>query len=207
MIEHQVAAVRDVMAARPAGLVEHVERVLREARSLAASWDVDPQRVELAVWGHDLFRADDDAAQLRLAAEYGITVSEADRAKPLLLHGPNAAAFMRRDLGIDDDDVLEAVRCHTFGAPEANSVARILLLADKVEAHKRRSAPQLRGIRRLAARDLDTALLCWSDWHWFRSRRKGWDVHPAHWRARQAWVEEHHVDLGVRPRALRGDTG
>ena len=42
---------------RPPGLGLHTKRVLVESLDLAERWDVDPERVELATWGHDLFRA------------------------------------------------------------------------------------------------------------------------------------------------------
>lgn len=196
-ISAQIAAVRAELETRPAGLVRHVMRVLDEALDLARLWDVDSQRVELAVWGHDLFRAHAPEDQLRLAREAGLRMEPADEASPVLLHGPLAAHVLRERFHVRDEDALAAVRDHTLGLAEMPILARIILLADKVERRKRDRTPIMREIRRLARRDLDAALLCWADWKWVDERIHGWASHPVHWQARTAWVAEHHRDASM----------
>lgn len=199
-LQEQIAAVRQELEGRPAGLIHHVERVLVEALSLAHAWDVDPERTELATWGHDLFRAHSPADQLRLAREAGLPIAPADEAEPVLLHGPLGALVLRERFGVLDDEVLAAVHDHTLGAPHMALLARIILLADKVEARKRQRAPVMKDIRRLARRDLDTALLCWADWKWIEERTQGWLSHPMHWTARSEWVQAHHEEAALPPR-------
>jgi predicted HD superfamily hydrolase involved in NAD metabolism len=198
-IRQQIEAVRAEYARLPAGLLAHVERVVAEARDLAARWDLDPDRVELAAWGHDLFRAHPPAEQLRLAAEAGLPITETDRLEPVLLHGPIAAVVLRERFGVTDDEALAAVRDHTLGAADMPLIAKVILLADKFEPRKRQRTPVMREIRRLARRDLDTALLCWADWKWVEERTHGWASHPAHWAARVRWVAEHHADRALPP--------
>lgn len=200
MIAHDIATVRAEMERRPHGLVEHAQRVVREARPLARRWGVDPRRAELAAWGHDLFRGHSDAELVDLAARMDIPIGAADRDSPVLLHGPIAAVVMERDLGVEDEDVLVAVRDHTFGAADASGVARVLLLADKFETHKRKKDRQLAKIREGARHDIDSALLAWADWKWVKERTSGWQSHPAHWQARREWVRHHHLDrIGREP--------
>ncbi len=195
----QLEAVRAAYEPLPAGLRRHVERVAAEAIALAARWDVDPARVELAAWGHDLYRAHPPADQLRLAEQLGIPITAADRIEPILLHGPIAARVLAERFGVTDDEILAAVRAHTLGEPELPLVAKIVLLADKFEPRKRRRTPIMRAIRRLARRDLDAALLCWADWKWVEERTHGWASHPAHWEARSRWVAEHHAERALPP--------
>lgn len=196
-IAAQLAAVQAEYDRLPGGLRQHVERVAAEARNLAARWDLDPSRVELAAWGHDLFRAHPPAEQLRLAAECGLPITETDRLEPVLLHGPIAAVVLRERFGVTDEEALAAVRDHTLGAGEMPLIAKVILLADKVEPRKRKRDPILSAIRRLARRDLDTALLCWADWKWVEERARGWPSHPVHWDARRRWVAEHHLDRAM----------
>lgn len=192
-IRQQIEGVRAEMASRPAGLQRHVERVLEEALDLARYWDIDPDRVELAAWGHDLFRATPPGELLKMARECGIEIDPADVAEPVLLHGPIAAAVLEERFGISDAEALEAVRDHTLGLPEMPLLGKVILLADKVETHKRERAPVMKEIRKLARRDLDVALLCWSDWKWVEERTHGWTSHPQSWRARETWVREHRL--------------
>jgi nicotinate-nucleotide adenylyltransferase len=196
-LAHQIEVVRAEFDERPKGLRAHVERVLDEALDLATRWDLDTQRVELAVWGHDLFRALKPRAQLALAREVGLAPGPEEERSPVLLHGPTAAAVLRERFGVRDDDALDAVRDHTAGLAQMSMLAKVILIADKVEKRKRRRAPAMEGIRRLARRDLDTALLCWADWKWVDERRHGWDSYTAHWSARIGWVGEHHADSGL----------
>ncbi len=193
-IRTQIDAVRQATADRPAGLVRHVERVVREALLLARFWDLDPDRAELAAWGHDLFRAHPAAEQLRLARELGLALEPDDERSPIVVHGPVAAAVLRERYGVSDADVLEAIASHTLGLERMSLLAKVILIADKVEAVKRRRDWPMRLIREVARRDLDLALLCWADWKWVEERTHGWDHHAQHWRARRAWVAEHHLD-------------
>ena len=204
-IQSQLAVVRAEMQTRPRSLVLHVERVASEALDLARRWELDSDRVELAAWGHDLFRSFPEAQQLQMARDAGIAVVAADIASPMVLHGPVAAAVLHERFGVDDEDVLCAVRDHTLGLAQMPLIARVILLADKVEAHKRRRDPIMSDIRRLARRDLDAALLCWADWKWVEERTHGWQSHPGHWAARTMWVHEHHVDAGLPARVAGPD--
>lgn len=199
-IRAQIGALQQAFEERPEGLLRHVQRVLVEALDLAERYDLDPERVELAVWGHDLFRSFPPADQLRLALECGLPLTAADRADPVLLHGPIAAVTLRERFGVTDDEAIAAVRDHTLGAADMPTIAKVILLADKFEKRKRDRTPVMKAIRRLAWRDLDTALLCWADWKWVQERENGWQSHPSGWAARLHWVREHHAEIGLPAR-------
>lgn len=199
-VRKQIAAVREEMERRPAGLRAHVERVLAEALDLAGRYDVDLDRVELATVGHDLFRAHPPAEQLNLAKEAGLRVTAWDERAPVMLHGPLAAMVLRERFRVEDAEVLAAVSDHTTGSPEMPLLAKIILIADKIESRKRKRAPELPDIRRLARRDIDTAMLCWADYKWVEEREHSWESYPAHWEARVRWVAEHHADIGLPSR-------
>ena len=204
-VRSQIASVQAEFESRPAGLRAHVERVLVEALDLANRYDVDPDRVELAVWGHDLFRAHRTGELLSLAASCGVPIGPEDALEPVLLHGPIAAAVLRDRFSINDDEALAAVRDHTLGLGAMPIIAKIILIADKVEQRKRRRSPAMRAIRRVARVDLDLALLCWADWKWVEERTQGWNSHPTHWAARSTWVREHHFEIGMPGRSIGDD--
>lgn len=196
-IRAQIDAVQAEYATRPEGLVRHVGRVVAEAVALAEYYGADPERVELAAWGHDLFRAHKPAELLQLAREVGVPIGDEDLVEPVLLHGPIAAVVLRERFAILDEDALAAVRDHTLGLEGMSIIAKIILIADKVEPRKRARTPVMKAIRKLARRDLDTALLCWADWKWVEEREHGWHSSPQHWTARAEWVREHHIDIAL----------
>ncbi len=89
---------------------------------------------------HDLYKDIDDAATLATAEKFGIVPTETQRRNPYLLHGPLAAEDCRRNLGIHDEAVLEAIEWHTTGRPGLGPVGLALYLADFAEPSRRHAA-------------------------------------------------------------------
>lgn len=89
---------------------------------------------------HDLYKDADDASALATAEKWGIVLTETQRSNPGLLHGALAAEECRRDLGITDPAVLEAIEWHTTGKPGFGPVGLALYLADFAEPSRRHPA-------------------------------------------------------------------
>jgi len=135
----------------------HTRRVADTAERLARLHGLDGDRARLAALLHDSARELGNAELLRLAKELGHEVIEAEREKPNLLHGPVAAGLTRRELGVEDAEVLEAVRVHTTGAPGMGALALALYVADKIEPA--RDYEGVEDLRALAEVDLREATL------------------------------------------------
>ncbi len=168
------AAVADL----PAGLRDHVLRVVTEARRLALRYGVDEDRATLAVLGHDLARGHTSTDLLRQAEAAGLTPSDIERAQPILLHGPLSARLMAERFGIEDAGVLAAARYHTTARAGMSALERVIYVADKIEPEKARREPALADARRLADSDLDAALCGLLDYQVLRAVERGWPLHP-----------------------------
>ena len=72
---------------------------------------------------------------------------------PDLLHGPIAAAIMEHELGITDEDILNAVRYHTTGRPGMSRLEKIIYMADLVEEN--RAFEGVEALREAVQTDLD----------------------------------------------------
>ena len=93
---------------------------------------------------HDVCKAMKKDELLRKAGEFGVTQFLDE---PNLLHGPVGAEECRRNLGIDDDDVLDAIRFHTTGRGGWNRVGCALYVADFSEPLRTHpEAPEARHI-------------------------------------------------------------
>ena len=93
----------------------HTLRVADTAADLARVHGLDEDRARPAALLHDAARETGPEEFLRLAGEWELSVGEPERQSPKLLHGPVAAELARRELGVEDEEVLEAVRAHTTG--------------------------------------------------------------------------------------------
>jgi predicted HD superfamily hydrolase involved in NAD metabolism len=135
----------------------HTLRVAETAERLARLHGLHGGSARLAALLHDSARELGNSELLRLATGLGHEVIEAEREKPNLLHGPVAAGLARRELGVEDEEVLEAIRVHTTGARGMGPLALALYVADKVEPA--RDYGGVEDLRALAERDLRGATL------------------------------------------------
>ena len=60
--------------------------------------------------------------------------------------------------GVEDEEILEAIRCHTTGKPGMSLLDKLLYVADYIEP-ERDTAPELAQFRKMAFIDLDEACL------------------------------------------------
>ncbi len=185
-----VARLRDAVAAMPAGLREHVLRVEQESLRLARRHGVEPERARLAALGHDLVRARPPQALLDLARETGVEADAIERRAPVLIHGPIAARLLASEYGIEDADVLAAVASHTTARPGMSRLEKVLFLADKIEEGKVERRPEWAEVSRLAASDLDAALLRFLDLQVVHAVAQGWSIHPRTIAARNELLAE-----------------
>lgn len=164
----------------PAGLRDHCQRVSEKARELARRYGEEEERVALAALLHDVARARGTEELLAQAEALGLSVSQVERAMPVLLHGPVAAELARRELGVSDEEVLAAVAWHSTGRKGMTPLEKVVFLADKLDPGKEGYYPPgLEGLGQAAERGLDQALLVYFDWQLRHLLERGALIHPA----------------------------
>jgi predicted HD superfamily hydrolase involved in NAD metabolism len=168
---------RAAVAELPDGLRAHIQRVEDEAVRLAALHGVDEERARLSALGHDLVRHKQGQVLLELAAAYSLTPDAVERASPILVHGPVAAAMLARDYGVADAELLAGIDCHTTARAGMSKLEQVLFVADKVEPHKLAREAALAEVKDAAQADLDAAVLRYLDLNLEEAVRRGWQVH------------------------------
>ena len=168
------------------GRYGHTLRVAETAERLAGLHGLDPRRARLAGLLHDAAREEGEQELLRVAEEEGLHIDDLERERPMLLHGPVAAALSQKDLGVEDDEILDAVRVHTIGEPGMGPLALALYMADKIEPA--RDQPGVDALRKLALKDLRRATRAALEDSVSHNERRGRPVHP---KSRQTleWLE------------------
>lgn len=173
------AAIEDRLRELPAGLRDHIQRAREIGRELARRHGVDPTLVDHALAAHDLARALKGDALLKEARRYRRRVDPVERSVPILLHGAVAALWLQRQDGIEDEQLLEAVRWHTTGRKGMGPVAKVVFLADKLDPQKVERYPYLNSIARLARSSLDLAILEYLSHELDYFLKEGNLIHPA----------------------------
>jgi predicted HD superfamily hydrolase involved in NAD metabolism len=165
----------------------HTLRVADTAEDLARKHGLDPDRTRLAALLHDTAREMEPEDYLRLADEWGLPAGDPERQSPKLLHGPVAAELARRELGVDDEEVLGAIRAHTVGRAGMGPIALALYVADKIEPA--RDYPSVHRIRALASKDLYEAAAESLRRAIDHNEGRGKSIHPAS-REMLEWLED-----------------
>ena len=135
--------------------IAHVTGVESQAVMLAMHWGEDPDKAAVAGILHDITKAQGKEKQLKLCEKYGIILEKAERDNPALLHARTGAALARDRFGISDD-IYEAIRWHTTGKPDMNTLEKILYLADYTEPN--RDFDGVEELRDLSFEDMDKAM-------------------------------------------------
>lgn len=151
--------------------MEHTAYVLQTAIELAARFDADPEKARLAALLHDCAKSFDHERLLPYS----------DTQPPILqiLHAPAGADYARDAYGVNDEEVLRAIRLHTTGDADMTVLDKVVYLADMIEPS--RSYEGVETIRN--AETLDEMMrLALQRSIWYIKQKNG-EVHPATRRA------------------------
>ena len=136
---------------------EHTLGVARTARELARLFGADQNKAEIAGILHDYCKQW-PAEEMRK-----VLLSISDLPKDLLQynkelwHALAGAEVVRRNLGIKDEEILNAIRYHTTGRINMSLLEKVVCLADYIEPG--RKYPGLEDIRHKVVIGLDEALI------------------------------------------------
>lgn len=136
---------------------KHSLEVAEAAREMAGIFGIDAERTYLTGLLHDYAKGISGRELLQIAGENNLIKDEVDHQVPDLLHAPVGAFLLHKELGIDNEEILKAVRCHTLGAMEMSTLDKIVFLADMIEPG--RDYPGVDRLRCLAMRNLDEGML------------------------------------------------
>lgn len=132
----------------------HTERVTDTAIRLAKIYDESEEAVMLAAVFHDY-------AKYRDQKEMKKIIADSDLPNDLLAyhhelwHGPVASLLISKEFGIDNPDIISAIRWHTTGTINMQPIDKIIYLADYIEPG--RDFPGLDQVRQFSTNNLDYA--------------------------------------------------
>lgn len=135
----------------------HTLGVMYTSAALAMRWGYDLNHAQTAGLLHDCAKCIPNDKKMRMCDKYGLEVTETEKNMPYLLHAKLGAYLAKDKYGVDDPEVLGAIRWHTTGKPDMSLLEKIVFISDYIEPMRWKAA-NLGRVRSLAFSDLDLAI-------------------------------------------------
>ena len=135
----------------------HTMGVVKTAKKLAGRWQADEKKAMTAALLHDCAKDYPEQMKRRFCKEFHVPIDPVMDQAIDLCHGPLGAEVARREYGVTDEEVLNAIRYHTTGRPEMTKLEQIIFIADYIEPNRNPFVGLEEG-RVLAYEDLNLAM-------------------------------------------------
>lgn len=114
----------------------HSMCVAESAKELARRYGADEEKAEVAGILHDVMKESSKKEQLAVIEQAGMSLTELELKQKKFYHQTSGAAFAKAVLGIEDDEILNAIRYHTTGRTNMSLMEQIVYLADFISADR-----------------------------------------------------------------------
>lgn len=137
---------------------QHTLGVRQEAVRLADKYGLPMQKASLAGMLHDCAKGMTAREMEAIARKHSLMPDENMLSSGALMHGPVGAYLAKKQFGVTDEEVLNAIRSHTVGRPGMTMLELCIFVADATEPN-REDYEGLQEIRALAEISLPAAAL------------------------------------------------
>ena len=110
----------------------HILRVEKKAIELAQRFDGNVEKASIAALLHDYAKQRSDAEFISYIKKYHLDQNLLNYGNAIW-HGVVGAEIIKQELHIYDEEILNAVRRHTVGAPYMTKIDQITFMADYIE--------------------------------------------------------------------------
>ena len=110
----------------------HVEAVAEIAVALAKVYHLDIEKIKIAALLHDVSAVMTPQEMYETAINRGLKIYIAEEKYHALLHQRISKIIAQEDFGITDEQILNAIECHTTLKKNASVFDKIVFLADKI---------------------------------------------------------------------------
>lgn len=135
----------------------HTKNVKKMAVALAERYGADPEKAAVAAILHDAAKEMPRDAMLQILRDNAIIANNTAQRPQPIWHGVVAAILAQTQWGVEDAEILSAIRCHTTGKINMSLLDKILYMADMTSAE--RDFPGVEQLRTMQMQDLDLALM------------------------------------------------
>ena len=131
--------------------------VAEQAKHLAEIFGGDAEKSYTAGLIHDIMRYEPPEKMIEMIESDGQTLTESEKNITVTLHAVAGEVYLRKELGVTDEEILSAVRYHTTGKEEMSLLEKIIYVADLTSED--REYPDVKEVREIAEKSLDKTCL------------------------------------------------
>lgn len=131
--------------------------VAEQAKHLAEIFGGDTEKSYTAGLIHDIMRYEPPEKMIEMIESDGQTLKESEKNITVTLHAVAGEVYLRKELGVTDEEILSAVRYHTTGKEDMSLLQKIIYVADLTSED--REYPDVKEVRELAEKSLDKTCL------------------------------------------------
>ncbi|MBE6823860.1 MAG: HD domain-containing protein [Ruminococcaceae bacterium] len=153
-LEDYKAIIRPMMSERR---YNHCVNVSIEAVRLAKKYGADVKKAEVAGILHDITKEVDFENQLQIIEHGDIILTDVEKSTNKLWHAISGSVYIQTKLGINDQEIIDAIRYHTTGRANMSLLEKVIFLADFTSAE--RNYPDVEVIRQKADISLEEGML------------------------------------------------
>lgn len=114
----------------------HSVCVAESAVQLAKRFGADEEKARVAGILHDVMKEETKENQLAVIEKAGMKMTELEKKNKKVYHQMSGAAYVKEELGITDDEIINAIRYHTTGRRSMSLLEKIIYLADFISADR-----------------------------------------------------------------------
>lgn len=109
----------------------------KTAVELAAKFGLNGEKAYIAGLLHDCAKNFPIEKSLEIIEKYMPEIDICEKENHKTIHAPASAYVAKSEFGIEDEEILSAIRWHTLGHLNMSKFEKIVFLADKIEPHTR----------------------------------------------------------------------
>lgn len=136
---------------------EHSINVAKEAVRIGIIYGDNLRKAYLSGILHDILKEKNTHDTLQILSDSDIICTEKYKNYNTLWHSILGAKFVKDRLGIDDNDIINAIRYHTSGRANMSTLEMIVFLADIISFDRRH--PDVETVRELTDLSLEKGML------------------------------------------------
>lgn len=165
---------------------KHSIRVANEARKIAIKYHENGGKAAIAGYLHDISAIFPNEDRVAVAEQFGIEILQEEREFPMIIHQKLSRIIAKEIFRVEDEEILNAINCHTTLRKYATKMDLVLFVADKIEWDQNGTPQYLIEVKKGLEKSLEHAAFAYISYLWDRKDTLK-VIHP--------WLEEAYWQL------------